>query len=135
MIKSNSKYCQHCKSTTNRLHKAGFNSGKQRYMCVFCETERARKYRSTPNGSQKMREAVYRSIAKNKHKQDARVAVLYALRRGELEKPEECSSCNESSVVEAHHTDYSKPLEVMWLCHPHHAEEHKRLSPGSNVVH
>jgi hypothetical protein len=27
--------------------------------------------------------------------------------------------------VHAHHPDYSKPLEVMWLCHLHHVEWHR----------
>lgn len=29
--------------------------------------------------------------------------------------------------VQAHHDDYSKPLEVRWLCVPHHALHHKQL--------
>ena len=29
---------------------------------------------------------------------------------------------------EAHHTDYSKPLEVVWLCRTHHAREHRTAS-------
>lgn len=27
--------------------------------------------------------------------------------------------------VQAHHDDYNKPLEVRWLCQPHHHEWHK----------
>lgn len=26
-----------------------------------------------------------------------------------------------------HHPDYSKPLEVVWMCRPCHLAEHKRL--------
>jgi hypothetical protein len=29
--------------------------------------------------------------------------------------------------VHAHHTDYSKPLEVDWLCMKHHVSEHLHL--------
>jgi hypothetical protein len=32
--------------------------------------------------------------------------------------PESCSACG--AKAEAHHNDYSKPLEVVWLCRKHH---------------
>ena len=40
-----------------------------------------------------------------------------------FEKP--CIHCGKKA--EAHHPDYSKPLDVVWLCFEHHREEHKRL--------
>lgn len=38
-----------------------------------------------------------------------------------------CEVCGEREV-EAHHDDYSKPLEVRWLCQRHHCEVHGKLS-------
>lgn len=35
-----------------------------------------------------------------------------------------CEICGEEKS-EAHHEDYNKPLEVMWLCNKHHRELHK----------
>lgn len=35
-----------------------------------------------------------------------------------------CVVCGELKV-QAHHSDYSKPLDVMWLCLPHHKAWHK----------
>lgn len=32
----------------------------------------------------------------------------------------------QSKKSEAHHPDYSKPLEVVWYCRVHHFEAHKR---------
>ncbi len=39
-------------------------------------------------------------------------------------KPCPCVECGTTKRVEAHHPDYSKPSEVMWLCSQHHRFEH-----------
>ena len=63
-----------------------------------------------------------------KFKVSARKKALYAVKIGRL-IPKPCEVCGESSV-EKHHTDYSRPLDVTWLCSAHHkathAEERRR---------
>lgn len=39
---------------------------------------------------------------------------------------------NEAETVVAHHDDYSKPLDVRWLCRQHHAEHHRRMGAYRN---
>lgn len=51
-------------------------------------------------------------------------AVLKAIQAGELVRPAVCSRCGGGKRIEAHHPDYSKPLEVMWLCRRCHYHEH-----------
>lgn len=63
--------------------------------------------------------------SRERHKHRASVAVHNAVRRGKMSK-RPCEVCG-ASKVEAHHTDYSKPLEVMWLCRKHHAQIHRTL--------
>ena len=46
-----------------------------------------------------------------------------AIRSGKITRGP-CSVCGDSST-EAHHEDYDKPFEVMWLCMEHHQEFHK----------
>lgn len=52
----------------------------------------------------------------------ARQAVANALRSGRLERLP-CEVCG-NPASEAHHADYSKPLDVSWLCFQHHRERH-----------
>lgn len=52
----------------------------------------------------------------------ARVAVREAVIKGLLYRPESCSRCGKKCKPEAHHPDYSKPLEVVWLCSKCHGE-------------
>lgn len=53
-------------------------------------------------------------------------AVARALKNGTLIK-QSCCMC-QSIMVVAHHDDYSKPLEVMWLCSIHHKSRHSFLN-------
>jgi len=50
----------------------------------------------------------------------------YAVRTGKLIRPTICSSCKKHfNMIEGHHEDYNKPLEVKWLCRKCHAREGK----------
>lgn len=53
-------------------------------------------------------------------KYNARRAVADALARGEIFR----GSCHCGKLGFAHHADYSKPLDITWLCHQHHYGEH-----------
>jgi hypothetical protein len=72
---------------------------------------------------ERYREAYAKVRETKEHK--ARITFHYALSRGEVIKPEHCEKCD-STNIEAHHPDYDKPLEVIWLCRQHHVEEHKK---------
>ena len=62
------------------------------------------------------RKRVYRE--KWPEKKRAQDKVHAAVARGKLIK-QPCEICG-SKVVQAHHEDYSKPLDVIWLCAVHH---------------
>ena len=64
----------------------------------------------------------YRKTFPERAKANAMVA--YALRNGKLSRGS-CVVCGAKAV--AHHPDYSKPLDVVWLCQPHHKQEHARM--------
>ncbi len=93
-------YCKECISQRNKelravLHKVGAVLKKQPAM--------------TPE-QKKLRQA-------------ARNLVNSSMRYGYLvQKP--CEVCGTEVNIEAHHDDYTKPLDVRWLCKTHHDEHH-----------
>jgi hypothetical protein len=64
-------------------------------------------------------------IRKNPDKAVAWATVAEAVEDGTLER-QPCEVCGKKKV-HAHHDDYSKPLEIRWLCDEHHKERHRRL--------
>lgn len=88
--------------------------------------ERQRKYNKDPKRKEYMRE--YHKIHKTNCKTDkirARVKLNAKIQRGTMIKSP-CSICG-NIKSEAHHSDYLKPFEVIWLCKEHHTELHNNL--------
>ncbi len=56
----------------------------------------------------------------------ARQFLRNALRRKELNKANFCDDCGKrNSHIQGHHENYSKPLEVIWLCPLCHGKRHQ----------
>lgn len=53
----------------------------------------------------------------------AHAATTRAIRLGILTR-QPCEECGSSTKVEAHHDDYTKPLQIRWLCKLCHADHH-----------
>lgn len=69
-----------------------------------------------------------RSRVRNKSwEAKARALANRAVELGFLVRPEVCPKCNQSNLkVHAHHEDYNKPLEVIWLCSECHGKRHRK---------
>lgn len=59
-------------------------------------------------------------------KQGARTKVRSAIEKYELIRPNKCEWCKTISIIEGHHVDYDKPLEVVWLCRKCHIIANKQ---------
>lgn len=78
---------------------------------------RIKKYYNTERGKQVIKDLNKKSYLKYTHKAKARAKLNYAIKKGYLNKPTFCSKCNKKNTrIEGHHTDYSKPFDVVWLC-------------------
>jgi len=62
-------------------------------------------------------------VRSNPEKRKAQQIVFVAKRNKTL-IPQPCEVCG-CEKSEAHHEDYSKPLEINWLCKKHHIEADK----------
>jgi len=109
--------------------KRDVNENRARHSDYYVEYERLRS--SRPERREQAHK--WQRIRRRKHpekqqalrlrepqKYKARTAVSNAIRDGRLVK-ELCTFCG-SNTVEAHHHDYSKPLDVIWVCQQCHRE-------------
>ena len=60
----------------------------------------------------------------------------YAVAKGDIVRPEICSVCGTKpkpykdgrSPIQAHHHDYTKPLDVIWVCKSCHHRIHEEMA-------
>jgi len=62
----------------------------------------------------------------------AHAAVLRAIKTGRLIR-QPCEKCGKEKAV-AHHEDYSKPLDVVWLCGSHHTARHWEIKREAKAM-
>lgn len=149
------KVCNKCKKE-KKISEFYFdkNSNKIRYRCKLCDNKYHKEYELRTNNkyinsvkgknvrnkymkSIKGREARNRASKKayKKHfkKWMCRLKTRYYVKIGKLIKPVMCEMYSPHPEIpcygriEAHHSDYSKPLLVKWLCSKHHHELEKQL--------
>lgn len=82
-----------------------------------------RKRAKTPARKAKARRVTIKWREKHPEAYRAQTKVGNAIRDGKLFKGP-CAECGETEGVHAHHADYSKALEVAWLCPLHHHRHH-----------
>lgn len=59
----------------------------------------------------------------------ARFIVRKGLRNGTISRPATCSECGSDQKIEGHHDDYTKPLDIRWLCEKCHKKWHRHNKP------
>ena len=86
----------------------------------------------------KVLESRIKQCAKKPTHKNAYKCVEMAVKSGVMDKPHVCSICGRPDTekrIEAHHHDYTKPLDVIWLCSVCHdkADQLKREYEGGRV--
>lgn len=84
--------------------------------------EARKQYAKTENGKIAKKRASKKYAETNPLRRAAQIIVGNAVRDGKLIR-QPCLVCGDKA--QAHHPDYSSPLDVVWLCRFHHIETHK----------
>jgi hypothetical protein len=92
--------------------------------------ERVRAY-DKDRSKNKHRIALAKEVTKKWREEDpkrvaAHNAVARAIKSGKLTRGL-CERCGAEKPY-AHHEDYNKPLDIMWLCQPCHKQRHKEIT-------
>ena len=116
-----SKYCQI--NAWKFLNRNAVMSHHKKWLGLNKEKDKAIHRQYYQNNKQRINEwkNTYNKTM-DKEKLQCRHQVFIALKKGLL-KRESCEFCG-ISKTEAHHKDYSKPLQVNWVCKEHHINLH-----------
>lgn len=116
------------------------NRKTQRYCSTECnykaqsDRQRGEANPHWKGGSRSRLRGKYVRLYRKRYPEKAKAhnAVKYAVRVGKLTRGK-CEVCG-AEGAQAHHDDYSKPLDVRWLCMIHHKEHHRQLVMQRNMA-
>jgi hypothetical protein len=134
---SNLRTCKECvrqRVRRNRASKVGYYRAydAKRFQADPRVLERHKRYQATPGGKAAVRRIIQKYVEANPEKRAAHIKLGNAVRDGRVIKPAACQSCSQvpdaRHKLHGHHEDYSKPLDVIWLC----AACHRRLHESAD---
>jgi hypothetical protein len=125
--------CKSCvKQRVNKHREENIEKAREydRKRAMFPHRVQARmKYIQTEQGKQSRKKSMEKYYVTYPMKHAAHVITGNAVRDKKIEKQTKCSECKSTKKIEAHHDDYTKPLEVRWLCNACHRAWHKVNEP------
>jgi len=109
--------CIECRKVSNRLRDRERDKTPDRIL-------KAKSWLHSERGKERARQRYEENYAQNKQKYLAQRAIKRLVDSGVIIRYP-CEVCGEEPS-NGHHPDYSKPLEVVWLCQKHHKEIHRK---------
>jgi len=124
------RYQEYDRRRANEPHRVAARADYSKTQAGMIAHDRARS-KWLINNAHKRTDITRRYRAKNPTKARAAELVTNAIRNGTLSRLP-CEICGATERVHGHHDDYSKPLDVRWLCSTHHRQWHVENGEGLN---
>ena len=118
------KICYSCQKEKpfDSFHKDSTKLSGYTGCCKVCKKEKdAQNYSYSEQEKNRKNEWRFKFPERKK----AQGRVYTAIKSGRLVRLP-CFVCGDNA--EAHHPDYSRPLDVVWLCSPHHKQAHNLVA-------
>lgn len=126
--KNRDKYLEEARNQRKRLGAEKISEYNRQYRERNKDriAERVKEYTQRPHVRERINERFrgYRKDPDFLKKERARGILNKRIQSGKVVKPDKCIECGELGYVEAHHEDYDKPLDVVWLCKQCHENRH-----------
>lgn len=121
------KYCLGCKIVMRKKRQPKY---RNTYYLNNKEAllDRHHEYQRSDKGKEVAKKTFKNMKSKYPDKFKARYALNDAVKAGKIIKPDMCEMCRKQLKLHGHHHDYSKALEVKWLCQSCHVLIHRPLS-------
>lgn len=121
--------CKECRKKAVRENRAKNIEYYREYDAMRFQRDAHRReankaYAKTDAGKRSSAKARKKWLDANPEKRAAHVILNNRVQGGYIEKPDTCQECGAGGRIHGHHKDYSKPLEVDWLCATCHAKRH-----------
>lgn len=131
---STTKRCRTCRQVKglDQFSKGGGKNQGPRSQCRVCASKARKDWREKNPALHAEHNQRARDRAREKDR--ARNVLKEAIASGEVVKPDHCEGCGSltsSYNLHGHHHDYSKPLEVEWLCSGCHLTMHGESARGT----
>ncbi len=135
---NNDRTCKECRKTAvkaNRVANAEHYKEyeRQRFKNNPARREANKAYAKTKAGKKAGKKSRDKWLRKNIVKRSASILLGNYVRDGKVIKPDCCENCKaKHDRLHGHHDDYSKPLDVRWLCPLCHTQWHRDNGSGIN---
>lgn len=128
--------CKQCIATSKKTWVVRNRDKVRAYFNKYNRTSKGRaaqkrhyaKLKATPRYAEKLVERNRARALKHPIKIAARITVRQAKYHGELSSSEKCSQCQSGENIHGHHEDYTKPLDIEWLCGDCHGLRHQEIN-------
>jgi|SRR5271170_2702211 len=125
--KRSEEYYKNWRKEYNEINKEKIKKQRHEYYLNHRDEYKIATQKWRKENKIKFKESWKKSDEKFPLKRPARKILNYNIEKGYIIRPTICNKCGKEGKIDAHHEDYSKPLDVQWICKRCHGELHRQI--------